>query len=239
MRRARALVAQEADEAARADGPDGIANRRDRTQTTPSTAAWRPTWPRSGSTNCGRKARKNSAVLGLRAFTITPCRRSPAAGACDPIQAPVDVALEQSPDTEHDEISAACELQHRERRRRRREDRRHAERGAGDVHERPDLHAEHRGEAADPPVTDTLRDDVEHGGPRDHDQREGGEREQFERRQRGHRERLATVCGLRLRRSVRPRRSREACLRAPTWRRASRRSTATPPARPAGSRARD
>ena len=43
------------------------------TNTVPSTAAWSPTEPRSGSTNCGRNARKKSAVFGLRTFTSTPC----------------------------------------------------------------------------------------------------------------------------------------------------------------------
>src|SRR6476469_2375760 len=42
------------------------------TKTRPSTAIWVHT-VRSRSTNCGRKARKKSAVFGFRTLTITPC----------------------------------------------------------------------------------------------------------------------------------------------------------------------
>ena len=34
------------------------------------------TWPRPTSTNCGRKAKKNSAVFGLSRFTTNPSRNS-------------------------------------------------------------------------------------------------------------------------------------------------------------------
>ena len=46
------------------------------TNSTPNTATCAATEPRSGSTNCGRKARKNSAVFGLSTFTTAPCTNS-------------------------------------------------------------------------------------------------------------------------------------------------------------------
>src|SRR5437660_37553 len=48
----------------------------------PSSSTCTPTWPRSTSTNCGRKARKNSAVLGLNRLTTNPSRTArPSRGA--------------------------------------------------------------------------------------------------------------------------------------------------------------
>jgi hypothetical protein len=45
------------------------------TNVVPSTTIWVQAAPRAGSTNWGRKARKNSAVFGLSTFTTTPCRK--------------------------------------------------------------------------------------------------------------------------------------------------------------------
>jgi hypothetical protein len=44
-----------------------------RTNVSPRMASW-PWVEPSGSTNCGRNARKNSAVLGFRTLTTTPRR---------------------------------------------------------------------------------------------------------------------------------------------------------------------
>src|SRR5271155_3044282 len=39
---------------------------------TPNSKIWTVAWPRVGSTNCGRKARKKRAVFGFSRFTRTP-----------------------------------------------------------------------------------------------------------------------------------------------------------------------
>ena len=54
----------------------------------------------------------------------------------------------------------------------------------------PSLDAEDGGQAADAAVPDALRDDVEHGRARDHDQRGSCEREELECGQRRHRRSL-------------------------------------------------
>jgi hypothetical protein len=50
----------------------------------PRTNICKTALPATGLTNCGRRARKKSATLGLRTFDATPCRKmlpSPVAAA--------------------------------------------------------------------------------------------------------------------------------------------------------------
>ena len=137
----------------------------------------------SGSTNCGRKARKNSAVFGLRTLTTTPSaksRRRRRGGRCGSVSSgsarPSSVRI---PITIR--YSAPSSLDDGERGRRRDEDRREADGGEGEVHERADVDAEHRGEPGAAALVDAPRDDVDDGRPRHGQDRERREREHGER----------------------------------------------------------
>ena len=83
----------------------------------------------------------------------------------------VAAPVEQPARTEIDQVRRARELHGLERARRGDEQRREADGGGGHVDEAADVQAERRDEPGAPPARDALRDDVEHGRARDHEQR--------------------------------------------------------------------
>ena len=84
----------------------------------------------------------------------------------------------EAPQPHHDQVGRAHVLHDRERRRRRDDQARDAGSCGSDVDERAGVQAEHRREAGALPAADALRDDVEHCGPGNHEQREGREHEE-------------------------------------------------------------
>ena len=146
------------------------------TNVSPRTASWLRVEP-SGSTNCGRKARKNSAVFGFSTLTTTPLRyvRPSVVSACRPSD-PL-LAAQQRADPEVHEVGGAEELDRGERLRRCGQERGEADHGGRDMEEAAGRDAERRDDARSSAPRDALRDDVEHGGA-GHDgerQRGGGE----------------------------------------------------------------
>ena len=89
------------------------------------------TAPRFGSTNCGRKARKKSAVFGLSTFTTTPWAKTPASARRAVASDAADgLTVEQLPDPEVDEVGGAGVLDDAEGDRRRDDERRQPDRAA-------------------------------------------------------------------------------------------------------------
>ena len=117
---------------------------------------------RSGSTNCGKNARKKSAVFGLRMFTTAPCRNSFPVGAARISGSPGSTRGHERPDAEKDQVGGARVLDDVERDRRGHDQRGQADRGGGDVDERAEVDAEHRHEPRRPALLDAAGDDVEH-----------------------------------------------------------------------------
>ena len=122
------------------------------TNSSPRNATCRATGPRLGSTNCGRNARKNSAVFGLSTLTTTPWVNSRCSGAASDSTVGLGVARQDPPDPDEDQIGRADELHDREGGRRRGDERRQAGGRGRDVHESAARDAE-------------GRDDARRGGP--------------------------------------------------------------------------
>ena len=122
----------------------------------------------SAATNCGRKARKNSATLGLSTLVSAPCQNTfdsePASVAAAARSAACARARQQHPDADQAEIGRASPLHQREGGRRCGQQRRKADRAGKHVDETAGADAERRGRAAAPADLHAAADDI--GGVR-------------------------------------------------------------------------
>ena len=137
------------------------------TKSRPSPRICAPGRPRERSTNCGRNARKNSAVLGFRMLTTTPSRKARRSRRGRPLATDAgDGAVENPAHAEVDEIGRAQPLHRGEGGGGGDQHGRESDRRGRHVHQRADVHAEHRDEPGPPALVDAAGHDVEHGRAR-------------------------------------------------------------------------
>jgi hypothetical protein len=138
--------------------------------------------PREGSTNCGKKARKNSVTLGLKNLHDYALRE----GARERFR--LDgrggiflTAAEQALETEPDQVRCAQPLDDREGGRGGRQERRESYSGEGGVRQGADLDAEAGHEPRQPATLHAPSHDVEDRRARQEQERQRGDDEEPER----------------------------------------------------------
>jgi hypothetical protein len=139
--------------------------------------------PRAGSTNCGRKARKNSASLGFEDVDENALGEQPgrALGLAHLDHLGVLPAQER-PYTEVDQVSGADVLDDGEHERRGQQQPGKAGHRRRDLDEGAHMNAQHRGDARACAMPYALRDDVQDSGPGNEQDDGGGGHVQGERR---------------------------------------------------------
>jgi hypothetical protein len=133
--------------------------------------------PRVGSTNCGRNARKKSAVFGFD--DPLPVEAPEVARRARP-RLLLSLPAGEAADADDDQVRGAEVLDHVERDGGRGQERREPDRRGGDVDERPGRDPGYGCNPRAAAVRDALRDDIEHRRPGHHEQKQRGADEQRE-----------------------------------------------------------